>query len=147
MIKNKHELLDSLIQPTFTYLGRCKKLPDRRPNGSELVNGDVFTLDTKEKRGKDTITISNEYVYIDNEWIELPDIPQPNNGMPDDTETFVNELHDTTCKSSGVPVEIIDSIDGDFTSRVCDEIEELRYERDCLANKIIDELCKVDGID
>lgn len=147
MIKNKRELLDSLIQPSFTYLGRCEKLPDRCPDGSKLVNGDVFTLDVKEKRGKDTITISNEYVYADNEWIELPDIPYLNNGIPDDTETFANELHDTTCKSLGVPVEMTDSIDGDFTSRVCDEIEELRYERDCLGNKIIDELCKVDGID
>ena len=145
MIKNKRELL-AAIQPTFTYLGRCEKLPDRRPNGSKLVNGDVFTLDTKEKRGKDTITISNEYAYIVNEWIELSDIPQLNKGIPDDTETFVNELHDTTCKSLGVPAEIIDSID-DFTSPVCEEIKELVYERNCIANKIIDELCKVDGID
>lgn len=146
MIKNKRELLDSLIQPTFTYLGRCEKLPDRRPDGSKLVDSDVFTLDTKEKCGKDTITISNEYAYADNEWIELPDISHLNNGITDDTETFINDLRDTACKSLDVPVEMVKTRDGDFVSRAYNEIE-VGYEKDRAANKIIDELCKVNGID
>ena len=70
----------------------------------------------------------------------------PNNGIPDDTETFVNELHDTTCKSLGVPVEMVKTGEDDFASRVYNEIE-VRYERDWAADKIIDKLCKVDGID
>lgn len=146
MIYNERKLLDSLIQPTFTYLGRCEKLPDRRPNGSKLVNGDVFTLDTKEKRGKDTITISNEYVYVDNEWIDLSDIPQLNNEITDD----MSESHDISMicgESSGIPVEMVKPRDNDFAYRVCDENKELIYEKDCLDDKIIDELCKVDGID
>ena len=117
MIKNKRELLDSLIQPSFTYLGRCEKLPDRRPDGSKLVNGDVFTLDTKEKCGKDTITISNEYVYSDNEWIELPDIPQPKVEYPSMLERYsTSDLGN-------------DKVEKWATSRVCNEIEELKYER------------------
>ena len=77
MVNSERKLLDFITQPPFTYLGRCEKLPDRRPDGSKLVSGDVFTLDTKEKCGKDTITISHEYVYTDNGWIDLSDIPQP----------------------------------------------------------------------
>lgn len=146
MINNERELLDVTTHLGFTYLGRCEKLPDRRPNGDKLVNGDVFILDTKEKRGKDTITISNEYVYTDNGWVELSDTPQPNYEIPDETETFINELRDTTCKSSGVPVEMVKTRYSDFTFRIYDKIE-AGYENEMLSNKIIDELCKVDGID